>query len=40
MGEDKSKHPTILLANDVPYLGFGLKRVLNDGLMILKILDL
>ena len=23
MGEDKSKHPTILLANDVPYLGFG-----------------
>ena len=23
MGEDKYKHPTILLANDVPYLGFG-----------------
>ena len=23
MGEDKSKHPTILLADEIPYLGFG-----------------
>ena len=23
MGENKSKHPTILLADEIPYLGFG-----------------